>query len=453
MYKIVPIFIYILIHIGFIILESMQGIISFNLFYILLLTIIYLSSIKKNNKILIINSYMISAFIGILYMCINLYVYNAPFQHAYDDSYYFMQAKEISENNIRIWQPYETILSFIYSIIKLFTIPTLESLIVFNWFMSAFVIFFSKILAEEITSSKLKDFHMYILLIGNIFFIDSVVHLYRDVLLLFSFLLSMIFLVKKNIFRSLSMSFLTSSIRLANGGLNIIIILIFRFLKINIFYVTIIIIGIMYLINILDQTIYLGSYLRGLAHAEALNNQVTLTDIINLRLESMHEDNDGFTKKIYSIPLFGYILAPMVNIFSPIICYSPFVDMRVHLLNPDRIFYTSGFNLFNLLSWITIFIWFYVAPRLIIGLKRALFGKENERAFFIIFIILVITVSLISTQGRHRTIFIVLYPIFIALFNKYKLNKKEKYIYYIVTIVFSAGLLLLNLYLFQLKEL
>ena len=72
---------------------------------------------------------------------------------------------------------------------------------------------------------------------------------------------------------------------------------------------------------------------------------------------------------------------------------------------------------------------------------------------FIIFLILVVVVSLISTQGRHRTVFIVMYPIFMALFNKYQLNKNEKYLYNILTIVFLVGSLFLNLYLFQSAEL
>ena len=170
----------------------------------------------------IIISYSLLSILGLIQALSYYSSYQYFFAPFFDDSYYFFNVHKIysgftfSESTL-----YEKILVLPVFILDMLSMEreSFLALLPANWMFGAFVVGLSLNLAKYLIPEK--DFTVSLLaflaVMGNSLFIDTSIHLYRDIFMLFFFLLSVTFALKNRWFISLLFCFLIGYIRSSNA--------------------------------------------------------------------------------------------------------------------------------------------------------------------------------------------------------------------------------------------
>ncbi|RKO68669.1 hypothetical protein D7322_26050 [Sphingobacterium puteale] len=410
---------------------------------LLFANVIVLLAGKGNRKISLV--FNVISLLGLLYAWTYYSNYNEFHAPYGDDSFFFNEALNLSETNfIDIFRPYESILAIFILFLKPLGLFSFLNVLILNWMISAFFI------AMMVRYIKVKfDFSvslkfLFCFVILNYLFQDILVHLYRDALI---YGLIFVFLInyekfksvgnKKNLLIGLICVFLIFVLR----GANCLLLLFYVFLDYWLYSParikkvaskTTFSIAVM-----LSVALILGS----LALSSILINSISRFGVGNKKVESFSElsssrqenffekvDQDQNTVIIYKLGVAGYPLRVLSQIYSPI----SFKGIDVRNFRVSTKYSSSIVPLYTdytaIFYGITIFLWIYVLPIIIVGIYRT-YKMKLYQPIFIWFFVSAAMVAFVSLQSRHRLMFMVIYLMLLAIQQSGPMNKIEAKLY------------------------
>lgn len=381
-------------------------------------------------------------FLSILYFVISSLIYFNLFKvnewgffANFDDSFYFFQGKSFLEPNYKFDTIFEIIIWF-FQKIGMNDNYTLSTINLFLSILTLGVIGkFSRLI-----NNRFKGNYLY--LIGlNAYFIECTVALYRDMLGLFFILISFI-LIKYNrkFLLPLVLSFFVRSIN------PFIILSYYMFNKLHyirgnykgksftLFFIFFII---FYIFKYLPMD-FLGR--------DGIYSGMTISEVNQSRNEVFFgDDPKDLTSKLIS---YGFLAAPLVlllNIFSPLRVGDLFVDKDFNYLVDGVLIFTS---IDNFLNYTVIFQILHVSMVMFLILSffsgfYEMLVKERKHVEILLFLFLLVFVSFVSFQPRHKLYFL----IFLPLICSYNTIKPKDFFHYglILEIVYFILLLVTNL--------
>lgn len=384
-------------------------------------------------------SYLVLTIMGLTLVLIYRSLYGADFAPWSDDSYYYRIICRIAEGQ---HEPsatfYEYIMSVWYLLVKTGKAePVLLDLLPMNWATGAMVMVLSYALSYEVTKIRCPLFLLCVTLFGNSTLTNTVVNLYRDGMVILFSLVAMLAIVRSKLLIALAGTVLAAGIRGANGMLLAVFIAYAWASKSAIvarnWILTTILLGIIGGAGMfLDYEFGLGSRLRritGITSAyqegrtliEAASQRASFRSI---RGERAHDMTTLFANRVPG----GFLAMPILTMFSPM----RFTDMTQERMkcsfvapsgNKKRI-YASGIYPIAPGNNLTVLSWIVVVPYLVLGIIAAFRGSSEERKFTVFFFLALLSITYVSMLERHRLIFIVLYPVFIALGSRAALNQR-----------------------------
>lgn len=399
-------------------------------------------------KRIIILSYLIISLVGLLFV-INYYsLYGFTFGPYWDDSMYFYNIADLATGETLYKTPtlYEISLVPWYKFVSLFKtdITSLDILPV-NWIFSSLVVTLSLMLTRLVVKQRFKLLLPFLAIIGNSIFLDSVANLYRDGFALLLFLGTLVSGMNGKFKTALLFSILCSGVRLATGGIAILgLIWLYYLKKIHqggFKKIILVPTAIIVLVLVVDMQFPLGDYMRSLLAGG--DSSVTIVEVALERANRFVESgSEGSTiDRIYRLGPIGYLLAPIATIFAPVEFISPIKNFIVDIRKQSS-FSVSGLYPRALWGWITTILWAIIGPRLVLGIYKSRKGNKFEKLFLLLFLLTVLAVTFISFQTRHRTTFIVLFPMFVAISEKYISGNR---LIIIISLIFIGGITLFNL--------
>lgn len=396
-----------------------------------------------------------AGFFSLLYSYEYMSLYNDSFGPYYDDSLYYFNSILLS--NFQVGLPptlFEVVLAvpqFIsYNLFNVY-IPHIF-LLPINWMLSSFsAVVLLKILSFFFNINKEKEIYILLPILFNYNFIDTAIHLYRDVLMIFFILLFIYNMIVDNKKWTLFFGVCVFFIRGANGVLLLLFYILHYAITIKgysfkkIAFVSIFpILILFYFSGSINSSFFRG----GFSNVQSSNLQERLTSRMDYnRLEgeggsmSLRNSNNIVVKSIY----------PLVYTFSPFILETEAKQINVIHSSIEQIFgyslrefkFSKMYNLpfyFHILS-----IAFFVIP-ILYGL---FIGLRSQNKYFVIlsifFIIQVLAISIISMQARHRLPIVFLFPVFYILAlrsREYKTSIIPK-----ISVIIFIIIILINLYL------
>lgn len=394
-----------------------------------------------NNKLSLFLCYNLIASLGFYYA--NGYDFNyGNFHGPYgDDSFFLQEAIYLAKTSLNFTAPFESLIAIIIRVLNYLGIYSFISVLIIYWLIPGFVVLLLDRFVKLYTDSWLTFKDLFFIIILNFLFIDIFVHLYRDSLI---YCLSLLFLIgykkKENIVFLLLLVILVFFLRGGNGFLLLAFVGLDKLLlkegrnniykSLKTFKKRIVIIGLASFIVLFSLDSFLISHI-----SRFENNQtervVNISQYASNRQERLFEnvDQGQLTVKIYEMGVIGYPLRILAQILSPI----TFKNIEIHNFRVSNKYSVQYLNRYIDFSWIffsiTILLWTYTLPRLVIGVRRMLY-EVNYHSILMILMLSIVLVAFVSLQPRHRLMFIMYYPIIIGVFNSQVLESKEKKIFY-----------------------
>lgn len=374
-------------------------------------------------------SSQIATSIGIILIFHHLNYYGSYFD-IFDDDQFFYNTALLIKNDLSYFNfsGYEYLLGLkFYFYENVFSIkPTPVDGLILNWLVFGATIVLAIYVAEIFTNYKLPTILAFSILFGNYTITQNFVHLYRDVFIAFFTLLIFIFSLNKKWLLLTFAVVLITFFRPSNGFLAVIIAAIiiynttikFEKKMAYTFIITCVLIG---FFTIIFNYLYVSNF------------QMPLTSYYSYRLEKFSnaslDTSKGLSASIMQMaPIPRFLLSIPNQIFQPITIKQAFDNNFIN-------HYYLGYN-------ITVLLWIYIAPYLLLGIKNLIILHKTKNAKIIILTLLIVIgyLSFLSFQERHRTILIVLFPIIVSYSLKYNFNKKKMLFYHIYTIIFIVGI-------------
>jgi hypothetical protein len=322
-----------------------------------------------------------------------------------------------------------------------------------NWMLSSFsIIVLLKVLKRFFPLTKRQEILVVLPVLFNYNFIDTAVHLYRDISMIFFMLLFIYNMIENHNKRMLLCGVIVFFIRGANGILLLILYGLYFFivrknysLKKIILVSIVPIMVIFYFSDTINSSFFRGGF--------GIENTSNLQERIINRLESNQTEGTGGSMMLRRGNFLMKALYPSVYTFSPFIIKTDRNDITVAHADESNIHgYIVGTYkfppIYKLPSYIhTVSICLFMIMILYgIGLSfRTNQIQFKMLAFFMV--IQILTISIISMQARHRLPIIFLFPVFYSIaYNHIKGTKLRLYII-IASFSFFILLFLSNIYL------
>jgi hypothetical protein len=399
-------------------------------------------------------SFFSLSMIGLLLVANYQLLYGMDFGPHGDDSKYYSYISNLA-NNIPTHPLtlYEHFMSHWYRLLTL-VIGQLRSidLLPLNWAFGAIVAVLAFELAYQVSGRRCPPFLVFLAIIGNCIFSNSVVNLYRDGLMLIFYLVAFVAAFKKDYLIAIVAVSLCAMIRTANAGIvlfAVVCIFLSRDRCIQRTPVLIIPLCMLLAISVLiiDRYLYLGTYLRTLASGNLQERKTTIIEQAVTRAPRYMERSDlasgDATVAAYRMGPARYVLMPVLTLFSPF-KFNPLVTkIDVHIRGVG-VFYVQGMSFEEVFKWITIMLWIVLGPLMVIGICRAAIGPVSQKLMLMIFLLALIGISLVSFQGRHRCAFIVFYPTFLSIAWQNHMSRQCKLCAVILGLIFILGILVRN---------
>lgn len=315
-----------------------------------------------------------------------------------------------------------------------------------NWLLGAFVVSESIKFAQKVVPTfNLKAIKIGVMLILlNVSFLDGVVHLYRDILMLYLFIKSINCIYSNNFPKAIFLSLLTGFIRGANSILLFLYMMLRKVFspsfmrKKKILYISF---GVGMLLLISFNQLFDYSSLRSFSSNNE-DNSVTIADRIENFKNS--EGTGGVLTLLRSSNPFLNVVAIPIYAISPLKVRS-FIIHENYLIRNSKSRYIIRPRLEAIWELLGIsFYAFYIFP-LFVGFYYWCKELNFENLIILMFFItILVSVTFISMQTRHKMAFIIFYPIIYNYYiiNKFKIKKSYKTI---LTSLFVTLILLYNL--------
>jgi len=403
-------------------------------------------------------SFFSLSMIGLLLVANFQSLYGMNFGPHGDDSKYYCYIVNLTNNiQTRPLTLYEHFMSYWYRLLSIVIgQPRGIDLLSLNWAFGAIVAVLAFELAYQVSGRRCPPLLVFLAIIGNCIFSNSVVILYRDGFMLIFFLVAFVAAFKKDYLIAIIAVLLCATIRTANAGIAlfaIVCIFLSRDRCVRRTPVLIILLCLLLITSalIIDRYLYLGTYLRTLASGNLQERKTTIIEQAVTRAPRYMERSDlasgDATVAAYGMGPARYVLMPVLTLFSPF-KFSPLVTKtEVHIVHTKGmdVFYVQGISFEVVFKWITIMLWIVLGPLMVIGIYRAAKGPVSQKLMLMIFLLALIGVSFVSFQGRHRCAFVVFYPIFLSIAWQNHMSRQGKLCAIILSLIFIFGILVRNL--------
>ena len=257
------------------------------------------------------------------------------------------------------------------------------------------------------------------------------IHLYRDSLLYVFIALGIIAYFKKKYFQIMIFTFFSASMR---GGHALLLILYLSLLKTydsaanTIMKSSIVVLSFILIFFSIEQLNFnIVPYLSRSSNLEKRlkkYNDYDLKSYVDNR-QAIFSGRIGHQSAIrqltYQKSLIRIVPNVLLQVFYPITFHFYYLDKIVY---PGFYTETKGFSFIEVLKLFSIFAWIWVVPLLILGFINCYQKKSQGYALIMFYVISLLSVVMISMQGRHGLIFVILHPIICQL--GYNLLWKER---------------------------
>lgn len=383
---------------------------------------IYMGRVFKNIAIL---SYMYFSVMGAVAYYSYLSASGSTFAPFLDDNYYYnniislMNGIVDADVNYTAFELFMAVIAFPFK----FVMPLYHyDFLPFNWVIGSLIVVESVRFASDALGVKsIYSYYMnsfFILL--NYSCVDSVIHLYRDPLVILLFIMGIRSIYFFNIKTGAILSIIAAFVRGANGVLLFVYcfiskINIVKYLNKRVLYA--LFITSIFVFPFVDEYINYNMLGRITSVSNSVVNDKTISD----RMYQFKEEDGG-----------GGIMSlirsenPFVNLLAfPAYMIAP-VQVKSMYSNNEYLGNNGSYRFRIESVWEIIHIMFYVfmAPSLFIGLYFWLVnGTGNNLILSVMFLLLLISITYISMQVRHKMAFVILFPV---LYNYYKLYADVK---------------------------
>ena len=382
-------------------------------------------------------AYLFLSIVGLILINIYRRMYQLDFGPYGDDSRYYNNISDIA-NAVKFtgFTGYEFLMALWYQLVALFVgTPGNLDLLPFNWAFGALVTVFSYQLAYEVGGYRLPIWLLLVALVGNAIFSDTVTNLYRDGPMLVMMLISMIATVRGKYGMAVIAAFCCAFIRGANGILAIFFLMLVLMARNKLFKHNLVMAVIIMVIGgtsfiALASSMNIGRLFRTWTptSSEQSMPEQSLSDRLTSRQGwlsggSENKTSSGgsgggdTTQSLYNSGVFGLAMMPIASCFAPI-RFSPLItEMEMHIYAGRQKLEIRALAVRpqSPFEWLTIPFWVLLGPLIILGIYFGFKGTPVQRYFMLYFIIVLLGVTFVSFQVRHRTAFIVLFPTLIAI--------------------------------------
>ncbi len=429
-----------------------NGVISFILFSFVYYFIIniFFKEFKRTGILL----YLFFSLIGLSFSYSYQLSYSNSFGPYFDDSFYFNNAKYLSELVFTAAAPtlFEVVLAvFFYIFEGVFNLKLDHlDLIPINFILSSLSMLLVLKMLRFLNGANyiIGGMLLYVVLF-NFNFLDSSVHLYRDPLLIFFTLMSISYSIKNKYIKALLFAILVGLIRGANGMLCILFIIMHYYVIKKDFKIkTIILLSfllIMVFFSIGDKIS--GSFLRG---GLGSNDNSSIASSLEERFSNL-DDNKSGSASLRNAGILGSVAFPFVYMLSPLqVSSSNPIELNYDYLQSDKDYLLGSrlstpkfYNFEYILILLHVFFICFFIPKLFLGLYygvRSSLKIENLISLF--FIISVLLISFVSMQARHKMFFIIIFPFILSYYYKNRTISEKK----ITNLISGIILLIVLLY-------
>ena len=402
---------------------------------------------RKLNKVLGNRIWLIIYVLGIFAVSVNYWTYGYTFGPYRDDSMYYYNIQSLAKGNIPYKFPtlFEIVLAPVYLFLdKIFHSVNHASLLLINWLLGSLIVLESVELVKLMVGRHIKcSVFLYTALLLNSIFLDSILNLYRDGMLIFLMLLGFRYGYSKTDGRTIVTIILVFLLRPASAFIMLLGLYAFRIkeksrtpLIINGLYTGAVV---LFALLFLDQTLGLGGYMR--SAADGVGN-ISIGQLYETRSSAILNSQGGSgSETIRNLGIIGQILSLIPTIFAPFKIHSYSSPLIVDIFGISNFQYT-GVTTRYLLSIMGVLNTLITAPLVGLGIVHRLI--QNRRlSFVLVYILIVCFVAFISFQSRHRIMFMIFHPYFAYYGLEYiKTKLNSLLLIYSTTLLF---LLILNL--------
>lgn len=386
-------------------------------------------------------------------------MYGLDFAPFADDSRYFSGIVMILEGHSVPATGYEYFMSGWYWVVSGFVgSPGNLDLLPMNWMLGALVACLSYQLAYQVVGRICPAWLVFLALIGNSVFSDTIVHLYRDVLMLVALLACMVAATKGKFVVAILAAVLCASVRMANGIMALFFIVLsarnrMRLFRENPVLATSALVTLVVGALVLDNVYKLGTHVRTFGATGDVREvkKVSILKSAAIRSERLEgSEVDRYlldsTKMLFRLGPIGYPFMPVANLFAPVRFKSIYASVDAKIIEErgkPKIYRRSGIRARSILDWITIALWIIIGPYILVGLIQAVKATVTQRSLLLFFIVALLAITFISFQARHRALFIVLFPTFITL--GYYVPQDSRWMIGLSRLLFCAAIVLMNI--------
>jgi hypothetical protein len=392
----------------------------------------------------------IISIIGLITVLDNLALQNTAWSHYWsDDHRFYLNIVNLYNyglfNNSYDSGPYEYL---VYIVSRLFfpsSIPLLQELVLFNWFLLGLTALKVDFLVLLVTKKKIPIILLFSSLLLNFIIVDSSVRLYRDVLVIYLSLTSTIYIFKHKPIKAYLVIIPVFMLRGFSGILlavmNILLVkyrrssinnyyafwsLVFIFLISSTLYSTNTFTSILpYLSQSKDIGLYKGVY-SGMSLEEFVQNRhsVRVGRTGNEMVADAYSQNSS--KTLSSIIRMATVL------FFPITINSPYIYSS----------YIVGFSWYEVLKWVFVLNWIVLIPLIVTGVINIIqSGDGISKLIVLYFLVGWFLIALISTQQRHMFAFVIYFPLIIMQGTDALLQQKRLRSVYTLFLILTILLL------------
>ncbi|HCH88399.1 MAG TPA: hypothetical protein DFK15_03795 [Butyricimonas sp.] len=396
------------------------------LFFCINVVAILISKNRKNRdyKRVLLFSFYYSSLMGILAMFSYNYFCGNTFAPYNDDSFYYKNINEILLNG------YSELATLYEYVVAILVFPLFEigfnshfAMLLINWLLAALTIVEALKFANNLYPLKKLNTDVlgafFVLFNSN--YINGSVHLYRDIMMCYFFLLSLNFVLQNRRVASLLFVFLAGFIRGANGFWALLLFIVFEMRemleRVSKKTIILLLFGSGVLLLSLDSIIGFSSYLRSFSGKQ---DKISLMDRIEDRKDTFYEkgkDAGGVLALMQSNnPVYKLLVIPIYMI-SPVKSGGVFVhedykNESQATFSIIRLRVEFVWELINIcfFAWGIYFLFF--------GLYYMLLDQDKLKFILaILFILMIAVVAFISMQHRHKMMFILFFPM---IYRAYK---------------------------------
>ena len=333
-----------------------------------------------------------------------------------DDTFYFENSLDFLDGNSDRFTLFEIVLGGLHRVIySIGGTPSLMQLLPLNWMCGALIVSLSIQLSYDVTATKQNPVFLGLLLIGISIFTDSVVHLYRDAMLMVFVVGAMVCIARSRWGPALLVGSPVLFLRPFNFAI-LGVYLVLRFANVTRFerlankmlFQLSVIAAIFVGTLVVDHVLKLGTYTRSLS--DWTKGSRSLVEMIDSR-EAFWDSQTDANHKTAALwhSRWGRLVLPAVFLVSPCELSWEFTYAReyhqrfekgvAHGLWPNPVLEAANVILLPIMLTL-----------LALGLVRAWGTRASPELLF--FVITLLLLSYISFQGRHRMALYVMYPVF-----------------------------------------